>query len=43
MTRNKPGAGDFANHYGCLVFPAMVKAPRINGAENLVKLVYQRI
>ena len=35
---------DFANHYGCVVFPARVRAPQDkSGAENLVKLIYQRI
>ena len=35
---------DFANHYGCVVFPARVRAPQDkSSAENQVKLIYQRI
>ena len=35
---------DFANHYGCVVFPTRVKAPQDKSSvENQVKLIYQRI
>lgn len=35
---------DFANHYGCVIFPARVRAPQDKSSvENQVKLIYQRI